>query len=369
VVDLIMGVADFVGLLVCLVTMALLVLALALANALGNLLDKSIAGYHPFHGLAVTLHNTVAHALTDALHGVEGQTAGFFEGIKTSLEILVAMPILAFDFGEKLFNWLYGTGVPAKVEHSVQPVRTTANQAYANTRDLATVTAVEISRARRDAQIEADSAVQTAELAANAALDATKAELHIAIRNAQLAAQTHTDNAVARLQSAEETAIANAIGMIEQARVDAQTAADAAVQTAEQAANLGLQAASDAAAQALREAQALGQAALSDVKAIAVGIGDDVASIEHGLSAAGAGALIAAIPAIATLVGTIAVESGLENAACRGQVKGICQTDPTAWAGLLAGLAALGFGFSLRELVQVARPLVADLTPIIREAA
>lgn len=65
----------------------------------------------------------------------------------------------------------------------------------------------------------------------------------------------------------------------------------------------------------------------------------------------------------ALLTGLLAVvaEAGLDNAACRTKVRGICASDPGAWAATLGLFAALGFGLSLRELVPLTRPLVGVL--------
>ena len=69
------------------------------------------------------------------------------------------------------------------------------------------------------------------------------------------------------------------------------------------------------------------------------------------------------------LVQALAREAGLADSECRGKVKQICATDAAAWENLLAGLVALGFAFSLRELYDVARPLVDELAPVIAQAA
>lgn len=85
-----------------------------------------------------------------------------------------------------------------------------------------------------------------------------------------------------------------------------------------------------------------------------------------GLGTLTAGAAIAATYAI---VSTLVNEAGLSRAECRSKVKGICGTDPAAWANLLAGLAVLGFAFNLKDLYGVAEGLVGDLSTVIKEAA
>jgi hypothetical protein len=94
-----------------------------------------------------------------------------------------------------------------------------------------------------------------------------------------------------------------------------------------------------------------------------IGIGDITLP---GLGTLTAGAAIATTYAI---VSTLVNEAGLSRGECRGKVKQICGTDPTQWANLLGGLAALGFAFSLHDLYGVAEGLVGDLSTVIKEAA
>lgn len=68
-------------------------------------------------------------------------------------------------------------------------------------------------------------------------------------------------------------------------------------------------------------------------------------------------------------VALVVAAAGLNNAECAAKVKGICGTNPAAWAELLAGLAVIGFAFDLAALYEVAKPLVGDLEPIISRAA
>lgn len=80
-------------------------------------------------------------------------------------------------------------------------------------------------------------------------------------------------------------------------------------------------------------------------------------------------AVIAAVPVLTALVRTLEAETGLENESCRSKVKQICATDPNVWTQLLTGLAPLGLVFSLRELVEVARPIIADTKDAIEHMA
>jgi hypothetical protein len=66
------------------------------------------------------------------------------------------------------------------------------------------------------------------------------------------------------------------------------------------------------------------------------------------------------------LAQTIANEAGLSRAECRAKVKGICATDPSAWAKLLAGVVPLFALPALDEIVSTAQLLVGDVLPAVR---
>lgn len=151
----------------------------------------------------------------------------------------------------------------------------------------------------------------------------------------------------------------------------------------------------------LVEVQAAIGDALGSSGSIAAAITAAVATIPHGLTAdqvdqavnsaiagaiAGGGAIdqviagvtsrieqeIAAIPvpdvatlttAVAAVGATVAVleaEAGLGNPECRAKVKGICSTDPAAWAQLLGGLVAIGLATDFAELVKLAQDGMSD---------
>lgn len=78
-------------------------------------------------------------------------------------------------------------------------------------------------------------------------------------------------------------------------------------------------------------------------------------------------ALLAAVPALAALVNTIATEAGLENADCRSKVKGICTTPLDEWAGLLDDLIPLTLAFSLAEMFSLIESIGNELVPGIAE--
>lgn len=91
-------------------------------------------------------------------------------------------------------------------------------------------------------------------------------------------------------------------------------------------------------------------------------------NLEHRIDAAQLWKLAATLAALLPFVAALETEAGLGRAECRTKVRGICTTDPAAWADLLAGLTAIGVGFSIAELIQLgiegvgqARPLVDTL--------
>lgn len=191
-----------------------------------------------------------------------------------------------------------------------------------------------------------------------AAIATLNTKLHREVTAAIHDAESYADTAVSTLRKAEDAALGGAVATLTAGIHAAEKAATAEFHTAE----------SDAAA-ALAAADATINHAIAGVKSIAVTLEDDFSTLLGKLSPADAAALIAAIPLIGLLVNTIATETGLNNSECRAKVKGICGTDPLAWAKLLGGLAALGFAFDLRALAKVANEVIGDLVPIIELAA
>lgn len=86
-------------------------------------------------------------------------------------------------------------------------------------------------------------------------------------------------------------------------------------------------------------------------------IEDEIANLDVG-DVAAIGAAAAALTA--TLAITLA-ETGLDQAGCREKVKGVCGTDPLAWAGMLAGIAAFGLAIDLDEVISIGQEMVGDL--------
>lgn len=96
---------------------------------------------------------------------------------------------------------------------------------------------------------------------------------------------------------------------------------------------------------------------------------EDLQRIYNGLDLSRLNGQLAAVPILGALVYALARDTGLDSAACRSKVKGICGTDAAGWAKLLAGAALLEGGLSLEALLAPAREAVHVGGAIIREAA
>lgn len=330
----------------CYVAIAFLSLVVTLAIAIRDALNISIAGLHPFSGIASALNNSLIKWLNDAISGVEKVAARFTSGLIDSFGLLIAIPVLLYLGVKAALSYLWHTGLVGKILFYTNPINDLALAAKALYGELAGVVSRGFDAARSFAESQGTKALAEAQTFTTtkvaAAVSALRGEYAASVSDLEKAINTATDGAL-------------------------QTALNG-VHAAESAASAEVASAESSAASALAQAQAIGQTALDTVKSIAVTAEDDLATIEGGLGALGVAGLIAAIPAISTLVHAIATESGLENADCRSKVKGICGTDPSAWAQLLGGLAALGFAFSLKDLYDLAEPLVGELAPVIAEA-
>jgi hypothetical protein len=360
---------DLGALALCFVALALLVAAKQLAQAIAGPLNFSLFGVRPLHGVAVAIENGIVGTLDDAIRGVEKLAAGFISGLIDSFGLLIAIPALLVLGVKAALEYLWNHALQPLIRSIVATVKTTAENALAKAVALEGTVAANLAAAERYAREHATAALNTAEDYVDRKVSSAIATLRGDIADGVSRAEAFAETAVGKLRAAEDSAIATAVGLAAAARVAGELAAANALNEAERAAGSALAQSEAAAAEALARAQAAGQAALDGVRGIAVGAADDLATIEGQLGALGTAGLIAAIPALGTLVHAIATEAGLENAECRSKVKGICGTDANAWANLLGGLAAIGFAFSLRELYEVAEPLAKELAPVIAKAA
>lgn len=359
---------DLGGIALCVVALALLLATKGLVQAVAGVLNVSIFGVRPFGSIANALENHVVAALNTAIRGVESITARFLSGLIDAFGMLIAIPILLGLGVKAALQYMWNHALRPVIRSITDPIADKADQAVARLNTLSRTVVEYRADAEAYARGRANAAIDVAEAYVDRHVDALGRELGGVIGESLAAAERYADQAVAKLRGAEDAAVAGAVGLAAEAKAAGLHAAELAVAEAESVAGRALTEAEKRIASAAAESQAAGQAALAGVRGIAVDVGDELHGIEGAFGAAGLAALVASIPAIATLVQTIAVETGLENAECRGKVKGICGTDPSAWGELLGGLVAVGFAFNLRELYEVARPLVDELAPIVREA-
>lgn len=404
---------DLVGLAACYVAIGLLLLVSAIVAALLKFLDVGIGPYHPFHGITSKASNAITSALNSAVQGLEGAAAKFESGLVDSMALIIGIPLLLGVALYDLLKYLWGTALSAFVNTVVGPVRTTASNALTRVTSLEGTVADDFTKAKNYADNAAAGALSDADAFASHWIDHAVSVLNSNITAAVSSAERYTDTAVGLLRSAEDAAVAQAVGIAVDAKNAGINAAAGALSTAEGYTDVAKGAALAAAAGALTTAESYADAAknvalaaaggalvtaeqyaaaeanaaeagaeayaaqaagavssaLEAVRSIAVGAENDLATIEGQYGLLGVAALLASIPAIGTLLNSIATDTGLENEDCRKKVKGICASPTSAWGDLLAGLAATGFAFSLLELAEIAQPIVLELVPVISEAA
>lgn len=356
------------ALALCLVAIALLLAVKGLAEALHSALNVGFLGVHPFAHIATALENTLISWLDSALKGVERVMAKFESGLIDSFGMALAIPVLLALGVKAALTYLWNTALPALLSTTVAPIRTLANKALGQIDTLQDTVAANVGKVERYAVGQAEDALDSARSYTEKRVSSAASALRVEIAAGVAEAESFASTAVGKLRAAEDGAIANAVELAGQAKAAGLAAAAQALEAAELVTGVKVSQAEAIAAGALAEAQAAGKLALDAVRSVAVAAEDDLATIEGGLGVIGVAGLIASIPMIASLVHTIAAESGLENAECRGKVKGICGTDPSAWESLLSGLAALGFLVSLPELVKLANGVADELVPIIKQA-
>lgn len=331
----------------CFVAIALLTLVAYLLEHLSD----------PFRGIYLvggyiadaidSLTSPLLSGVQDALSALEKSAASFEQGLLQSLELLVGIPLVLADGLYVGLKALWTHYLAPFVNHVVADIRADVKGIEQDITSLYTLATTDLARAETYADKEI-----------SAASGALYAELRSEIHAAENAAEGYADKAVSALRAAEDAALSKAIA-----------AANAGIAAAEAAAHTAETEAEAFTSGAVAKAEALANTAIADVRGIAVGAEDDIATLIGKYGLAGAAGLIASIPLLATLVNTIATESGLENADCRSKVKGICGTSTPAWENLLAGIAAIGVAFNLRDIVDAADAIFTDAADLIQAAA
>ena len=290
-----------------------------------SLLDFSVLGYRPLHGLAVAIDKYLVGGAKDAINASEKVLTQLFYGLVDSFGLLIGVPVALGLAIRDALVYLWHTAIRAFVNNVVNPVRHLATEAWASVTALERTVVRDFAAAEHFATSEAERAIRSAEAFATRDANAARA-----------AAETFASEAVAKLRAAEDAALATATRTF-----------DANLHSAERAFDT----------------------ALGDVRGIAVGAEQDLKELYGKFGLLGAAGLIAAIPALATLVNTIATEAGLDSSECRGKVKGICGTNTSAWENLLLSIAAAGLIFDLSALVRFARELAGPVEDLVKRAA
>lgn len=345
-------------------------LAVYLAQALASVIDIDLPLIgRPFHGIAVAFQNAIVHPLDSVRKKAEnGVTTGFSDLVQ-SLELAIGLTLLLGLAVKLALSYLWNHALEPFVKLLLKPAEALLHTLQRDLAGFEAEVAVDFSTAYTYIDDTVASATGTIE-----------STLRRELKSGVAAAEGYADTAVATLRTAETAALTAAVSALNEGIAAAKRAEDAALGAAVTELEAGLTAAEQLARQEVAQAEAVAASALAQadgiidasiagVKSIAVTVEDDLSTLIGNNTLLGAAGLIAAIPLLSTLVSTIATETGLDNQACRQKVKGICATDPTAWANLLGGLAVLGFAFSLKDLYGIAEPLVGELASVIEQAA
>lgn len=310
-------------------------------------LDVSIAGLHPFRFVGNALETGIVEPLNDLRQRSDAEVAKGLSSLVDNLAIAVGLVLVLGILVKAALQYLWNHALRPLIHSITDTIRETAANALAKATGLEGTIAHDVAALAGSIAQEADTTFARARTYADTAA-----------LNAEHAAERYADEAVSALRAAEDAAVDNVASLARSAAAAGALAANAALSEAEAFT-----------VRAVAEADATFDAALTQAQAIAIGAEHDLGAFKDYIDSLGLAGLVAAVPALALLVSTIAAESGLDSSACRAKNKQICGVDPAAWEGLLVGLAALGFAFSLSDLADVARSIIGELEPVIAQAA
>lgn len=292
---------------------------------LANVLNFSVFGVHPLHNVADAIHNTIVAGCNDGIKTLDKWAIYLFDGLKTVTMALVhGVEDLANGTNDAL-SYLVHTKVPALVDAAIHDVVKVANNALTRVDSLEKSVAKDVARLDNTIDAKAKAAVLAAGAATATAIKSVRNEI-----------------------GSDVTTL----------RQEISAAAHGATATAESVAS-----------EALNRLQTAENAAIGALDKTVGATGEDLRNLINEIPFTDIAAVIAAVPVLTALVKTLEAETGLENESCRSKVKQICATDPSVWTQLLTDLAPLGLVFSLRELVEVARPIIADTKDAIEHMA
>lgn len=302
---------DLAALMAVLVALALVFLAYKVSQSVAGVLNFSILGVHPLSNVAKALENSIVSWLSSAVNELETVARDLFHGLTWMWgEFLDGINAMT-THTEQAFNLLWGTSVPAYINAAVRPFISAVNAVSASAEATARLVAREVNRL--DAKIE-NTASATAKTLQRDITSAVKQEA------------VSIDAEIRAIRSSIDQAIDHALQL---ARAEGRTAID--------------------------ELRGVENAAIGAIRAAEGATADELHGLIGSLNPAEIAGIVAAVPLLAQLVQTITAESGLDNAACRSKVKGICGTDPSDWGWLLAGAGAIGFGLTLAEIIGAGR--------------
>ena len=314
---------DLVAICLLVVALAMTVLAIRFAEAVGGAIDVDIPFVgHPFHFVTATINNALVPRMQAVADAERTAIHHLWSGLVWSFRLVIAG---ARDLAD---------GVDDALVHAWTVLHDTFVDAYAYTHRQVV---------RLDGRVDSTlrelySDVLALEAFARARADAA---FHAAVG--------YADSAVAQLHRTVAHEIA------------------AARQAAENYADVQVGHVAHTLAGVEHE--------LTNVEGEVAGVieaipGDVLAELDALARAAGAKSiaeLLKAVPVTAAALLALEAATGLDGAGCRSKVKGICGVDPAAWANLLAGLAVLDFTLSLRAIADPARALVHDLDQVIAQ--
>lgn len=303
------------------------------------------------------VENALVSPAHDLLKTVESKVAKGFSDLVSALGLGIGLSALLGLGIYKALGYLWNHALAPRVKSVMHYLDTQVQGIASDVLGLSKTVEADLVKAEKYATGEV--------AAATTAIEATlRKEIAVAKRDVE----SYADSAVSELRKAENAALGSAVSALNAGIAEAERAAHAAETEAEAAA-----------ASALTRAEATFNTAIADVRGIAVGAEDDIETLIGKYGLAGAAGLIASIPLLATLVNTIAAESGLDSSECRGKVKNICGTNPQAWERLLGFAGFLTLALDFQDFVNAAevvakgigagvaeleRPFVKQLPPL-----
>jgi hypothetical protein len=268
-------------------------------------------------------------------------------GLGEVFAVLIGVP-LALGLGVyAALKALRHAVIPKLIAASVAPVRGIAHEAHALAVEANKLTRREIARVDAAARAYVTRLEHEAIAPLNAFL-----KIQWPAAKAELDATAHTVEVVLPKELAAV-----------KAQAAAATAATGAI-----ASNVN-QAVSQAVGAIPSELTAAEGAAIAELPSLPGLSVDDLLGRLSGQDLATLGGLLAAVPLLRALSTVVTSEAGLDKAECRGKLKGVCSTDPTAWANLLEGLVALGVGLTLADLLRYCEDAVKLAEPVVHDLA